>query len=212
MAASGAPVTEPPILPGPVTEPPTQPPAEPPAEDGGNGIGAALAILAIAGGGFFVWRGWRMRSLRAAAATPAGTTPAAPPVDAKALAREANALLIATDERIRDAGQETDFAEAQYGAGAVGTFRTAVAEARDQLAAAFTLRQRLDDSTPEDEATRIAMLQEIVQRTTSAQQRLDAETEKIRELRDLAARCPQHARRVARPDRGRRGSAGCGGG
>jgi uncharacterized membrane protein YgcG len=197
IAASGDAATEPPIVPGPVTAPPTEPPDQGGSgstDDGGGGIGTALAILAIGGGGFLIWRQWRMRTLRAGGAapadTPAGSAPAAPPADAKALARQANALLIATDERIRDAAQETDFAEAQYGPEAVTTFRTAVTEARDQLAAAFTLRQQLDDSTPEDEPTRIAMLQEIVQRTTAAQERLDAETERIRELRDLERDAP----------------------
>jgi uncharacterized membrane protein YgcG len=197
IAASGDPATDPPIVPGPVTAPPTEPPDQGGSgstDDGGGGLGTALAILAIGGGGFLIWRQWRMRKLRGAGAAPAGTAagsaPAAPPVDAKALARQANALLIATDERIRDAAQETDFAEAQYGPEAVTTFRSAVTEARGQLAAAFTIRQQLDDSTPEDEPTRIAMLQEIVQRTTTAQERLDAETERIRELRDLERDAP----------------------
>jgi hypothetical protein len=116
---------------------------------------------------------------------------AGPPApDAAALARQANALLIATDERIRDAAQETDFAEAQYGADAVTTFRAAVAEARDELAKAFVIRQQLDDAIPEDEPTRIAMLQEIIARTTKAQERLDDETDRIRELHDLERDAP----------------------
>lgn len=196
-ATTGDPATDPPIVPGPATAPPTEPPdgGGSGSTVGGTGIGTVLAILAIGGGGFLVWRQWRMRKLRSIAGgepRPAGaaTTPAPAPIDAEALARQANALLIATDERIRDAAQETDFAEAQYGPDAVSTFRTAVAEARNQLSAAFTIRQRLDDSTPEDEPTRIAMLQEIVQRTTTAQERLDAETDRIRQLRDLQRDAP----------------------
>ncbi len=132
-----------------------------------------------------------MRSPTAAPGSPAGTPgQAAPPPDPAALARQANALLIATDERIRDAGQETDYAEAQYGADAVVSFRKAVAEAKDELAKAFTIRQRLDDATPEDEPTTIAMLQEIIARTTKAQERLDAETDRIRELHDLERDAP----------------------
>jgi uncharacterized membrane protein YgcG len=156
-------------------------------DDGGIGLGTILAVGLIVGGGAIVWYQWRKRR---APAQGAATAPTAAPVDAKELGRRANALLIATDERIRDAAQETDFAEAQYGADAVATFRAAVAEARDELAAAFTVRQRLDDATPEDEPTRIAMLQEIVDRTTKAQERLDAETERIRALRDLERDAP----------------------
>jgi uncharacterized membrane protein YgcG len=178
----------------PVTEPttPAPEPTEPDGggvvdEDGGPDFGPILALAVIAGGGYLVWRGWRQRGRPAGVA---GTPSGAPPPDPAALARQANTLLIATDERIRDAAQETDFAEAQYGAAAVTSFRAAVAEARDALAAAFVVRQRLDDDTPEDEPTRIAMLQEIIDRTTGAQARLDAETERIRELRDLERDAP----------------------
>jgi len=153
--------------------------------DGGIGLGAIIGVALIAGGGYLVWRRWR----RGSSPVGGGAT-GTPPPDPAALARQANALLIATDERIRDAGQETDFAEAQYGAEAVVSFRAAVVEARDELAKAFEVRQRLDDATPEDEPTTVAMLQEIIDRTTRAQDRLDAETDRIRELRELARDAP----------------------
>jgi uncharacterized membrane protein YgcG len=179
--------------PAPETPPPavaSPPPGEGSTDGGGGmGLGTIVAVGLIAGGGALVWYQWRKRR-PAAAPAPGGGAPVPAPVDAKALAQRATALLIATDERVRDAAQETDFAEAQYGADAVVSFRTAVVEARDELAAAFTIRQRLDDSTPEDEPTRIAMLQEIVERTTRAQERLDAETERIRQLRDLERDAP----------------------
>lgn len=158
--------------------------------DGGIGLGTIVALALVGGGGYLVWRQLRRRGTATSAGASAASGPAAPPPDPAALAREANALLIATDERIRDAAQETDFAEAQYGADAVVSFRTAVEEARRDLAEAFTVRQRLDDATPEDEPTRIAMLQAIIDRTTAAQRRLDTETERIRQLRDLERDAP----------------------
>ena len=187
-AAVNAPATNAPATAVPVT------PAPEPTEEGGAGssgggggidLGLLLGLAALGGGGYLVWRTWRGRA--GAGAPGAAGTPAPDPA---ALARQANALLIATDERIRDAAQETDFAEAQYGADAVTTFRGAVAEARDELAKAFVIRQQLDDSIPEDEPTRIAMLQEIIARTTRAQDRLDGETERIRELHDLERDAP----------------------
>ena len=173
----------------PVTPVPTETADGGSGSTGGGGIDFAtiLALAIIAGGGYLVWRSWRQRSRPAGAP---GSTPGAPPLDPAALARQANALLIATDERIRDAAQETDFAEAQYGAAAVISFRAAVAEARDELAKAFVIRQQLDDATPEDEPTRITMLQGIIARTTKAQERLDAETDRIRELHDLERDAP----------------------
>jgi hypothetical protein len=178
----------------PVTPAPVAPTLEPTDEGGagssggGGGIdlGLILGLAALGAGGYLVWRTWRGRAGGAGAPGGAGT----PAPDPAALGRQANALLIATDERIRDAAQETDFAEAQYGADTVTTFRTAVAEARDELAKAFAIRQQLDDAIPEDEPTRIAMLQEIIARTTRAQERLDTETERIRELHDLERDAP----------------------
>jgi uncharacterized membrane protein YgcG len=187
-AAVNVPATDVPATTVPVTPAP-EPTDEGGAGSGGGGIdlGLILGLAAVAGGVYVVWWSWLARSRRSGAAGGAAGTPAPDPA---VLARQANALLIATDERIRDAAQETDFAEAQYGADVVTSFRAAVAEAKDELAAAFVIRQRLDDSTPEDEPTRIAMLQEIIARTTRAQERLDAETDRIRELHDLERDAP----------------------
>jgi uncharacterized membrane protein YgcG len=180
--------TEPPIVPGPVTAPPTGPTTPGATEGGGVSVGAILALFLIGGGLILIV--WQLR--RRALAGAVGTTGTAtePPPDPRQLARQANALLIATDERIRDAGQEVDFAEAQYGSDEVVDLRSAVASAKEELAAAFTVRQRLDDEVPEDEATRLAMLREIIDRTARAQGRLDAETDRIRQLRDLERDAP----------------------
>jgi uncharacterized membrane protein YgcG len=186
VAATSVPVTPAPTLPsggGPIDNP---------ASGGGLNLGLIIAVVVIGIGAWLVWMAWREGARRAmgSAAAAATGTPTPPPPDRKALGRQANALLIATDERIRDAAQETDFAEAQYGADAVVSFRAAVGEARDELAKAFVVRQRLDDDQPEDEPTQVAMLQEIIQRTQQAQARLDDETDRIRELHDLVRDAP----------------------
>ena len=187
-AADSPAPTEGPIVPGPVVTPiPTPPPGAGTTDGGVIGIGTILGLLLLAGGGFVLFRWWRAR--RATTAAPA-TSVAPAALSGPELRQRANALLIATDERIRDARQEVDFAEAQYGPEAVVELRKAVDRAADELAASFTLRQRLDDSEPEDEPTREAMLREIVERTTRAQSTLDAETGRIRELRDLERDAP----------------------
>jgi hypothetical protein len=189
IAAESAPPTAGPILPGPVVTPgPSEP--EPGGDGGGIGLGTVLALALIGGGGYLLYRRWRdSRPGAAGAPTPPGVAvPDA--LTGEALARQANALLIATDERIRDARQEVDFAEAQYGRDEVADLRAAVASAQDELREAFTVRQRLDDDVPEDPPTRDAMQREIVERTTRAQATLDRETERIRELRDLERDAP----------------------
>jgi hypothetical protein len=184
--------TEAPIVPGPVTPVPSAGSGGGGAPSGG-GIGSwIIALILLAGGGFLVYRWWESR--RTSAQTAATGVPAAPPkpteLSGPELRQRANAMLIATDERIRDAQQEVDFAEAQYGPEAVVELRDAVAKASDELAQSFTLRQRLDDDQPEDEATREGMQREIVERTTRAQTMLDAETGRIRQLRDLERDAP----------------------
>jgi TPM domain len=190
VAADSPAPTDGPIVPGPVT----------PAPDGGSGgtadggglsLGLILGLVLLGIGGWVVYRSWRRRG----SGTVAQTTGAAPTVAPAQLSgpdlrRRANAQLIATDERIRDARQEVDFAEAQYGSNAVRDLRTAIDAAQAELAASFTLRQQIDDDVPEDDAARDGMLREIVERTQRALAALDAETGRIRKLRDLERDAP----------------------
>jgi uncharacterized membrane protein YgcG len=179
-------------------EPPpaaTTAPVEPaPAPDGDGGGGALgfllplLAIGAIAGGAFLIVRAMRARSAGEERDRRTGK-----------LAREANGLLISTDERIRDASQEVDFVEAQYGPAEVDPLKQAVAQARQELRAAFAIRQRLDDAEPETPEAREQMLKEIVQRLSQANGALDAQTERIQKLRDLERDAP--ATLAALPER-----------
>lgn len=182
---------------GPIVLGPVSPVPSAGSEDGGGTSGGGstlwtiIAAILLAGGGFLLYRWWQARR---ATPTAVPEAPAAPPKPAELsgpeLRQQGNALLIATDERIRDARQEVDFAEAQYGPEAVVELRDAVGKAADELAKSFTLRQRLDDDQPEDEATRNSMMREIVERTTRAQEMLDAETGRIRQLRDLERDAP----------------------
>ena len=174
----------------PEATPPTEPepaPAEPAPGEEETGVGGALGfllpllfIVLIVGGVLLIIRAVQGRGEAEERDRKTG-----------ALAREANSLLISTDERIRDAGQEVDFVEAQYGPAEVEALRNAVGQARDELKQSFEIRQRLDDAEPEDAATREQMLREIVERLTRAHAVLDAQTERIRQLRDLERDAPE---------------------
>jgi uncharacterized membrane protein YgcG len=107
------------------------------------------------------------------------------------LAREANALLIKSDEALRDAEQELAFAEAQFTEAEVAPYRAALAEAAGEMKAAFTIRQRLDDETPEDPETRERLLREVLARAGKAESLLEAQRTRIEELRDLERRAPE---------------------
>jgi len=107
-----------------------------------------------------------------------------------ALARDANAALIGMDDRLKTADQETGFVEAEFGSEEAVPFRDAVTRAREELRAAFVVRQKLDDDQPEDPPTREAMLHEIVDRCQRAAAALDAQSARIENLRNLERNAP----------------------
>ncbi|WP_460369236.1 TPM domain-containing protein, partial [Actinocorallia lasiicapitis] len=156
-----------------------------------------------------------LRRRRKHAGTPAGPPPP-PQISLDELDTRAGRLLVATDDAVKTSTQELGFAEAQFGTTAIGPFSAAVAFAREQLTAAFRLRQRLDDSHPEDDATRRTLLEEIISRCEEADRRLDLQAAAFDRLRDLEANAPQvlaetvteHDRQAARVDPARADLAG----
>ncbi|HEX5588924.1 MAG TPA: TPM domain-containing protein, partial [Candidatus Limnocylindrales bacterium] len=177
-ASAPVPVQTPGPTPG-ATVRPTDP------ADGGGGIdlGVILGGLLVAGGVIVVaaWLFSRVGAWREAEERDRETG---------RLAREANALLVGVDERIRTADQEAGFVEAEYGESMAAPFRAAIAEAREELRAAFGVRQKLDDAVPEDPPTRASMLREIVERCGRAGAALDREAARIDELRNLERNAP----------------------
>ena len=161
---------------------------ETPAPSGGGGV-VLLPLVLIVGGVALVarWLMTRRTGKREAEERDRKTG---------RLARDANALLIQTDERVRDAAQEIGFVEAEYGEPEIEPLRTAVAAARDELKAAFGVRQRLDDAEPETPDERIAMLNEIVERCRRAQGALDAENARLQALRNFERDAPQILERI----------------
>lgn len=106
------------------------------------------------------------------------------------LARQANAGLVSVDDRIRSADQEVGFVQAEFGDDEAAPLQAAVATAREELRAAFVVRQQLDDDQPEDPPTREKMLHEIVDRTGRAAAALDAQATRIEQLRGFERNAP----------------------
>lgn len=107
------------------------------------------------------------------------------------LAREANARLIEADDAVRESDQDLGFAEAQFDEPDVAPLRAAIAAAREELKAAFTIRQQLDDEIPEDPDTRLRMLGEIVERSRRVTDALGAERQRIQDLREQEQKAPE---------------------
>jgi hypothetical protein len=158
---------------------------------GGSTLTVIIAISVVALGGYFIWRALGGRGRKPAQQPGQAGAPAAPPRDIEDLAREANTLLVETDEDVRQNEQELAFAEAQFGGAEAEPFRKVLADARTSLREAFTLRQQLDDHEPEPEAERRQMLEEIIARCTQAESVMAEQREHFQALRNLEREAPQ---------------------
>ncbi|MDP8903841.1 MAG: TPM domain-containing protein, partial [Chloroflexota bacterium] len=168
----------------PLSPAPTAAPGQP-----SEGAGAGSMLLLILGVAFVaigaIWLVARVRALRherQRAFEEARTQ--------EQMGREANRLLIATDDALRDAEQELGFVEAEFGAEQSRRLREALATARAELNAAFAIGQKLDDSEPETLEQRRQMIAEIIERCQTVQQRVDAQAAELARLRDLERNAP----------------------
>lgn len=120
----------------------------------------------------------------------------APPPSIDELERRASTLLVETDDAIRTSAQELGFATAQFGEAATAEFQAALATARQSLDEAFTLRQRLDDATPDSEADARAWNSRIIDLCEAANRLLDEKAAAFDELRKLEQNAPEALARV----------------
>jgi uncharacterized membrane protein YgcG len=106
------------------------------------------------------------------------------------LARQANKLLVETDDAVNAAQQELGFAQAEFDEGDTKPFADAIAGAQTELKAAFAIRQQLDDSIPEDQPTKEKMYGEIIAHCQAASSAMDEQAKRIQALRDLEKTAP----------------------
>ena len=168
-------------------------------DSGGSPIGTLVAVVllvgVIAAGGW--WFLYGRRRLPGEPGASGATAAAGGPVDDIAamktsdLEQLANQALVQTDDAVQDSEQELGFAQAQFGDAEVGPFQAAITGAKSDLAAAFKLRQQLDDAVPEDAATHRRMLEDLVRGCRHAQGQLDALKQEFERLREIEAKAPQ---------------------
>lgn len=194
---TSAPATEPPgaSTPGPIIV--TSPPVEPSPGTSQPGspfgvVGPLVLIAALVGGGWWlITRGRRPSRGPVAVADPSDPNADLAALQLRDLDELANRTLVETDDAVRDSDQELGFAQAQFGEEAAEPFVAAIAAARGDLKRAFTIRQQLDDSTPEDDATRRTMLTDVVVAARTARGRLRDELKHFDELRALEREAPR---------------------
>ncbi|HYI51934.1 MAG TPA: TPM domain-containing protein [Microbacterium sp.] len=149
---------------------------------------AALAIVVI----FLI-----VRSRRKKVGGP--TAPGAPPVeqiDVKELAQRASSALVETDDAVKTSDQELGFARAQFGDAATVEFQQALQTARENLNRAFTIKQQLDDATPDSEEQTRSWNAEIIRLCDEANAGLDDKAAEFDELRRLEQNAPESLARV----------------
>jgi len=127
---------------------------------------------------------------------PQGATPGAPPVSLEDLARRASSALVQTDDAVKTSEQELGFARAQFGDDAAHEFAAALADAKSKLDEAFSLKQRLDDATPDSESDARAWNARIVELCDAANAQLDEKAAAFDELRKLEQNAPEALARL----------------
>ncbi|MFI9152051.1 hypothetical protein [Streptomyces sp. NPDC053367] len=160
--------------------------AQEPGQDETATADLVLPLVAVGAAGAFAAYAYVRRTRRARTpvvpARPAPGPSAAPPAELEERCRRA---LVAADDGVRTSEEELGWARERAGEEAVEPAARAVAEAREELAAAFRIRQRYDEGVPQDPAARRHAPAGIAGRCAEAGRRLDAAAAGFDALRDL---------------------------
>ncbi|MCV6972574.1 TPM domain-containing protein [Mycobacterium bohemicum] len=156
---------------------------------------AALGVIAVAVLVLLVVMRYRARRRRADALAAARRVD---PTDADALAGiplEAlddlsRSMVVEVDNAARTSSNELDVAVAEFGEERTRPFTEAVVNAKAALAQAFTVRQQLDDGTPETPEQRRELLTRVIVSAARADRELESQREAFEQLRDLVINAP----------------------
>lgn len=156
---------------------------------------AALAVVLIAVVMLLVVMRYRGRRRRAAALAAARRvnptdTDALAALPLQALDDLSRALVVDVDNALRTSANELQLAVAEFGDERTRPFTQAVANAKAALSQAFTVRQQLDDDTPETPVQRRELLTEVIVSAARADRELQSQTEAFEKLRDLVINAP----------------------
>lgn len=167
---------------------------------GGSGSVAPLVIAAGIGlvviGGLMLWGRRRRRKQHEADVEAAKKVD---PTDAAALAsipigaldELSRSLVVKVDNAVRTSANELVLAVEEFGETQTAPFAAAVASARNTLAQAFNVRQKLDDTVPEPLPERRDLLTRVVVSAAKANRDLEAQTESFHQMRDLVLNAPE---------------------
>lgn len=158
-------------------------------DDGAGWLTWALVIVAVLVGIVLLVVFLRRRRRAGAAAGSPG--PAVEEVPLAELQRRAATALVETDDAVKTSTQELEFAKAQFGDAATVEFEQAIAQAKAALDEAFTLKQQLDDATPDSEQDERGWNSRIIALCEQANTQLDEKAAAFDELRRLEQNAPE---------------------
>ena len=116
---------------------------------------------------------------------PQGSAPAL-----EDLRTQAGAALVTADDSVRAADEELSYAQAQFGLSATDAFTQTLTAAREDLAASFELKKRLDDDVPETPEQQRQMYGEILERCQRAVAAIQAQEKAFNDRRGIEANLP----------------------
>ncbi|WP_227980650.1 TPM domain-containing protein [Nocardia spumae] len=168
-------------------------------DSGGVGIWPLIVITLIVLGVIGTVLGYSRLRRRARGRAEAEAARAVDPTDAAALTRmrpdlldaRSAQVLVDTDNAIRDSAEELRLATDEFGATATAPFAAALEAAKQAMAHAFSIRQRLDDDIPETPDERRDLLVELISTCGRADAELDAKVSEFDAMRDLLIDAPQ---------------------
>jgi uncharacterized membrane protein YgcG/predicted nucleic acid-binding Zn-ribbon protein len=167
----------------------------PPGSSGRILLLAVLGVLVVAVVLLLVLMRYRARRRRAAALAAARRVD---PTDENALAAVplqalddlSRAMVVDVDNALRTSTNELALAIDEFGKERTEPFTDAVNDAKAALTQAFTVRQQLEDATPETPAQRRELLTRVVVSAARADRELESQTEAFEQLRDLVINAP----------------------
>ncbi|WP_084355611.1 TPM domain-containing protein [Actinomyces radicidentis] len=116
---------------------------------------------------------------------PQGSAPALEDLES-----QAGAALVTADDSVRAADEELSYAQAQFGLSATDAFTQTLTAAREDLAASFELKKRLDDDVPETPEQQRQMYGEILERCQRAVAAIQAQEKAFTDRRGIEANLP----------------------
>ncbi|QUR68190.1 TPM domain-containing protein [Mycobacterium spongiae] len=154
-----------------------------------------LGVIVVAVVAFVIVMRYRERRRRARALAAARRVD---PTDARALAAVplealedlSRSMVVDVDNALRTSSNEVALAIDEFGEERTAPFTQAVDKAKEALSQAFTVRQQLDDDTPETPAQQRELLTRVIVSAAHADRELESQTEAFEKLRNLVINAP----------------------